>query len=79
MDYKGQAELLLKDAAEFAEYNVPGYIVGDLRQASKSITDDAVPVVRCRDCKHNDEEELICTLTGVYFLEDDFCSRGERR
>ena len=39
MDYKGQSELLLKDAAEFAEYNVPGYIVGDLRQASKSITD----------------------------------------
>ena len=40
---------------------------------------DLVPVVRCRECKHNDGKKQICTLTGVYFLEDDFCSRGERR
>lgn len=36
MDYKGQADLMRKDAAEF---DGPGYIVGDLRQGAQSITD----------------------------------------
>lgn len=39
---------------------------------------DVAPVVRCRYCKHNDGKKQICTLTGVYFLEDDFCSYGEK-
>ena len=39
---------------------------------------DVVPVVRCRECKHNDEKKQICALTGVHFLENDFCSYGER-
>lgn len=36
MDYKGQAELMKKDAQEF---DGPGYISGDLRCGAKSITD----------------------------------------
>lgn len=36
MDYKGQADLMRKDAAEF---DGPGYIIGDLRNAAQSITD----------------------------------------
>ena len=40
---------------------------------------DVVRVVRCWECKHNDEKKQICALTGVHFLENDFCSRGERR
>lgn len=36
MDYKGQADLMLRDAEEF---DGPGYIVGDLRQGAQSITD----------------------------------------
>lgn len=36
MDYKGQADLMLRDAEEF---DGTGYIVGDLRQGAQSITD----------------------------------------
>ena len=49
---------------------------------------EAVPVVRCRDCKHykftNDYafgfSEKGCELTGFNDVdEDDFCSRGWRK
>lgn len=53
---------------------------------------DAVPVVRCRDCKHNVEnwnhDELDVTdytdITCDFFMTDgmqpdDFCSCGERK
>lgn len=53
-------------------------------------TVDAVPVVRCKDCKHYDNSEGICWCNlnskffpgGVDWLgfpEDGFCSYGERR
>ena len=41
---------------------------------------DAVEVVRCKDCKHCTEIGLPrCRRTGRNMLDDDFCSRGERR
>ena len=36
MDYREQANLMQRDAEEF---DGPGYIIGDLRQGAKSITD----------------------------------------
>ena len=42
-------------------------------------TIDAVPVARCKDCKHYDEG---CCVRGDYWpimCPDDFCSYGERR
>lgn len=52
-------------------------------------TIDAVPVVRCKDCKHwggrhgMNECSLITTITEpTYWAKtqpDDFCSSGERR
>ena len=47
-------------------------------------TVDAVPVVRCRDCKHfkrNLENDTYCSsVNGLTDPEeDDFCSYGERR
>ncbi|MEE0178303.1 MAG: hypothetical protein U0I25_00920 [Oscillospiraceae bacterium] len=46
-------------------------------------TVDAVPVVRCKDCKHYkpDEYECGCDFAGglPYVKADDFCSYGERR
>lgn len=51
-------------------------------------TIDAVPVVRCKDCKHwsrnvhvNKEHGLCRTLSfiGITMHENDFCSRGERK
>lgn len=46
-------------------------------------TVDAVPVIRCKDCKHNSlnrkSGNAWCDFGfGLYQL-DDFCSRGERK
>jgi hypothetical protein len=51
-------------------------------------TVDAVPVVRCRDCKYylhsNEKCELIDTRLHFYetrnrWTDDDFCAWGERK
>nr|DAE60718.1 MAG TPA: hypothetical protein [Caudoviricetes sp.] len=46
---------------------------------------DAVPVVRCKDCKYlvnatvNSNGFLICNATDMEIAPEDFCSYGERR
>ena len=47
---------------------------------------DAVPVVRCKDCKYGDYDSkpagaMVCLRTkdGFWRKETDFCSYGERR
>ena len=50
----------------------------------ESPTVDAVPVVRCKDCKHCDPENYYCdhamsTAAPLRRKPDDFCSYGERR
>ena len=48
-------------------------------------TVDAVPVVRCKDCKYlvnatvNSNGFLICHITDMEIAPDDFCSYGECR
>ena len=46
-------------------------------------TVDAVQVVRCKDCKHHEDEEMgmvYCThIVGSWVAEDFFCADGERR
>ena len=49
-------------------------------------TVDAVPVVRCKDCKYGDYDSkpngaMVCLRTndGFWRKETDFCSYGERR
>lgn len=39
---------------------------------------DAVEVVRCKDCKWYDIEEL-CLREGMVMSSDDYCSYGERK
>jgi len=56
--------------------------------ADEQPTIDAVPVVRCKDCKHNyskehnkryNLEDIVCDYWGTDGLnDDDFCSYGER-
>lgn len=63
-----------------------------LKMVANWITDaptvDAVPVVRCLDCKHWDSETWLCDNHSTFghhgldwnmFSEDDFCSYGERK
>ena len=45
---------------------------------------DAVPVIRCRECKHCDPENYHCdhpmgTAAPLRRKPDDFCSYGERK
>ena len=57
----------------------------------ESPTVDAVPVVRCRKCKHKTEyfnsgkfvckmkQCVVCGCVVGYIKDDDFCSYGERK
>ena len=66
-------------------------VSGILTKLSKQPTISAVPVVRCRECKHFNlitrecENELLSTdheggaSYSLNFYDDDFCSYGERR
>ena len=52
-----------------------------------SPTVDAVPVVRCKDCKHRyfadnripSEQENVCGRNGIVVTPDWFCADAERR
>ena len=51
---------------------------------SEAPTINAIPVVRCRDCKHCDPENYHCdhpmsTAAPLSRKPDDFCSYGERK
>ena len=53
------------------------------RMVNKMPPEDAVPVVRCRDCIHHYTDEygfLACAESGAMLSpeEDDYCSRGKR-
>ena len=74
-----------KTIIEYSESDI-GYMI------RKRPTVDAVPVVRCRDCKHwkpsgskagnsfSDMEYIGgCEFTNYYRTESDFCSYGERK
>lgn len=58
-----------------------------MKMVREQPTIDAVPVVRCEDCKFNElrtNEKMgiswhYCKLLHVDIDEDDFCSYGERK
>ena len=55
-----------------------------LTEIDAAPTVDAVPVVRCRECKHCDPENYHCdhpmgTAAPLRRKPDDFCSYGERK
>lgn len=49
----------------------------------KAPTIDAVPVVRCKDCKYHEDEEIgmvYCpNALGGWVAENWFCAEGERK
>ena len=67
-------------AKEALEYT----LVGDTASMAERVIDsqptvDAVPVVRCRECKHYDGKWM-CKISSVPSRKpDDFCSYGERK
>ena len=44
-------------------------------------TEDAVKVVRCRDCKYWDKDTFSCgwDSENYYWNQEDYCSYGERK
>ena len=60
-----------------------GYTCGIERAESEiecATTVDAVPVIRCKDCKwYEFDEKLHCGLPHGVRLKDDYCSDAERK
>ena len=44
-----------------------------------SPTIDAVPVVRCRECKYHKPIDYCTKYKQTGWFDDDFCSRGHRK
>lgn len=60
-------------------YEVLGHVYRDVALIP---TVDAVPVIRCKDCQHWDEEDRVCGLRDCYgwdYKPDSFCSWAERK
>lgn len=83
--------LIDADAVKFEVeygYDNHGVLLVPYRDIKKTIeatkTVDAVPVVRCKECKHCDPENYHCdhpmsTAAPLRRKPEDFCSYGERR
>lgn len=61
-------------------YHLTNYATLILREAP---TVDAVPVVRCRECKYHEDTSVTeyehCCLLSKTVRYNDFCSYGERK
>ena len=75
------ADALMDEANSDGAY---GYV--DAKQISEAPTEDAVPVVRCRECKHRGIDDCIFHIKGepadeelLLKLDNDFCSYGKRK
>ena len=70
------ADALLAEAMVDGAY---GYV--DAKQIADAPTIDAVPVVRCKDCRYHEDEQpgmVYCPATVGGWVEDDwFCKGGE--
>ena len=74
------ADALIAKAYIMQEPNGFIHSVVTERQITKAPTIDAVPVVRCKDCKfRGDEDDCPLLNLSAYTEPDDFCSYGERK
>ena len=85
------ADALAKKAYEVAYPVIHGWndhergltLTGIAQLLDESPTIDAVPVVRCRECRWHEDEQpgmVYCPATVGGWVEDDwFCKGGERK
>lgn len=77
-------DALYDDATKYMAENEVLYRLSPI-QIDKAPTVDAVPVVRCKDCKRWQRHTQVnrdyggCGRFSATTKHDDFCSRGERR
>ena len=79
-DY-GQKQLTIAEVECGKNFETDCNHVRDFLNAMPTI--DAVPVVRCRECKHCDPQNYHCdhpmgTVAPLRRKPDDFCSYGEK-
>ena len=70
------------------QYSDLAAVLGDVQTVRDILADaptiDAVPVVRCQECRYyptakvNEKGFLICPASGMEITETDYCSYGER-
>ena len=82
MDVIRQHEYRLATKQGSIDYGM--FTLGIQQAVDEQSTIDAVPVVRCRECKHCDPENNHCdhpmgTSAPLSRKPDDFCSYGERK
>lgn len=70
----------LIDADFYKAWLMEQYVVYDhtLADIDAQPTIDAVPVIRCIECKHSDAYNH-CTRLSIWNKPEDFCSYAERR
>lgn len=85
------ADYLQKALSVFCDYEHGNkHFLFGIETAREIIADaptiDAVPVVRCKDCKYRDPEDKKCDHGGLVHqnvpfavADDHFCADGERR
>lgn len=81
-EYKKTKQLIV-DGETHLDTLAEGYTEADHLLRFRALTVDAVPVVRCRECKHmrRDNVGIFCETWKGYngCGEDGFCNYGERR
>jgi hypothetical protein len=74
------ADALIQKRAHAKDYGPDMYVIGQ-GYVMDAPTVDAVPVVRCKDCKHYQTDVLFNSnyCCGRRRKPDDYCSYGERK
>ena len=79
---------IMVDAPDFMDGGssiTKAFILAMIKTRSVTPTIEAVPVVRCKDCKHSESwygDKSRCFLwheTGIDVFNDGFCNYGERK
>ena len=71
-------KFILNDSKELVTSSVVRNAMIGLVERAKTV--DAVPVVRCKNCKHRFEEIDYCPMIDLHIKDDDwYCADGERR
>ena len=71
--------LPITTALEHEYGSLGGAVSGCMKHIDNAPTVDAVPVVRCRECKHKDGMPGQPNIDCWQMHDDDFCSYGERK
>ena len=83
MDVIRQHEYRLATKQGSIDYGM--FTLGIQQAVDEQQTIDAVPVIRCRECryrfKNNGHDKSSCPIidANIWMDDDDFCSHGERK